>query len=74
MVEGVVAELGIPVELRFGAKIEGRFEPSHLVADASLAKNELNWMPTHRLSHAVWELSRVSFPHLNLAEPVRSIA
>jgi len=73
MVEGVVAELGIPVKLRFGAKAEGRFEPSHLVADASLAKNELNWSPAQRLSHAVWELSRASFPNLNLAEPVRLI-
>ena len=73
MVEGVVTELGIPVKLRFGAKAEGRFEPSHLVADASRAKNELNWFPAQRLSHAVWELSRASFPDLNLAEPVRLI-
>jgi UDP-glucose 4-epimerase len=73
MVEGVVTELGIPVKLRFGAKAEGRFEPSHLVADASRAKKELNWSPTQRLSHAVWELSRESFPDLNLAEPVRLI-
>jgi nucleoside-diphosphate-sugar epimerase len=73
MVEGVVAELGIQVELRFGAKAEGRFEPSHLVADASLARNELNWSPTQPLSHAVWELSRESFSDLNLAEPVRLI-
>ena len=73
MVEGVVAELGIPVELRFGAKTLGRFEPGHLVADASLAKNELNWFPTHRVSHAVWELSRESFPALNLAQPVALI-
>jgi nucleoside-diphosphate-sugar epimerase len=74
MVEGVVAELDIPVKLRFGAKAEGRFEPSHLVADASLARNELNWFPTQRLTHAVWELSRVSFPDLNLAAPIRSTA
>jgi nucleoside-diphosphate-sugar epimerase len=69
MVEGVVAELDIPVKLRFGAKAEGRFEPSHLVADASLAKNELNWFPSQRLSHAVWELSKESFPELKLDEP-----
>jgi hypothetical protein len=69
MVEGVVAELGIPVKLRFGAKAEGRFEPSHLVADASLARNELNWFPAQSLSHAVWELSKESFPELNLSEP-----
>ena len=69
MVEGVVAELGIPVKLRFGAKAEGRFEPSYLVADSSLAKKKLNWFPAQRLSHAVWELSRESFRDLNLSEP-----
>ena len=69
MVEGVVGELGIPVKLRFGAKAEGRFEPSYLVADSSLAKKKLNWFPAQRLSHAVWELSRESFRDLNLSEP-----
>ena len=69
MVEGIVAELGIPVKLRFGAKAEGRFEPSYLVADSSLAKKKLNWFPAQRLSHAVWELSRESFRDLNLSEP-----
>jgi UDP-glucose 4-epimerase len=69
MVEGVVAELGIPVKLRFGAKAEGRFEPSYLVADSSLAKKKLNWFPAQRLSHAVWELSRESFRDLNLSAP-----
>jgi UDP-glucose 4-epimerase len=69
MVEGVVAELGIPVKLRFGGKAEGRFEPSHLVADSSLAMKKLNWFPAQRLSHAVWELSRESFRDLNLSEP-----
>lgn len=69
MVEGVVAELGIPVKLRFGAKAEGRFEPSYLVADSSLAKKKLNWFPAQSLSHAVWELSRESFRDLNLSEP-----
>lgn len=69
IVESVVAELGIPVELRFGVKASGRFEPPHLVADHSKAGNELGWHPVHRLAHAVWELSKESFPDLNLAEP-----
>ncbi|MEI6051860.1 MAG: NAD(P)-dependent oxidoreductase [Opitutaceae bacterium] len=69
LVEGVVSELNIPVELRFGAKALGRFEPGHLVADFSRARKELGWIPTHRLSHAVFELSKESFPDLNLSEP-----
>jgi nucleoside-diphosphate-sugar epimerase len=69
IVESVVSELGIPVELRFGAKASGRFEPAHLVADHSKAGRELGWHPVHRLAHAVWELSKESFPDLNLSEP-----
>jgi UDP-arabinose 4-epimerase len=69
IVEDVVLELGIPVELRFGARESGRFEPSRLVADASKAGCELGWVPKHRLAHAVWELSKESFPGLNLREP-----
>ncbi|MEI6377209.1 MAG: NAD(P)-dependent oxidoreductase [bacterium] len=69
IVETVVSELGITVELRFGAKASGRFEPAYLVADHSKAEKELGWYPVHRLAHAVWELSKESFPDLNLAEP-----
>lgn len=69
IVEGVVLELGIPVELRFSARASGRFEPPRLVADASKAGRELGWIPRHRLAHAVWELSKESFPELNLPEP-----
>lgn len=69
IVESVVSELGIPVELKFGAKAAGRFEPGHLVADHSKAGRELGWFPVHRLAHAVWELSKESFPSLNLVEP-----
>jgi nucleoside-diphosphate-sugar epimerase len=69
LVEKIVTELNIPVELRFGAKCAGQFEPSHLVSDSSRAKQELGWVPIHRLAHAVWELSRDSFPKLSLSTP-----
>ena len=74
MVEGVVAELGLSVELNFGAKPPHRFEPEFLVADWSKANRDLGWRPRHRLSHAVWELSRASFPGLDLREPPREIS
>jgi GDP-4-dehydro-6-deoxy-D-mannose reductase len=73
IVESVVSELGIPVELCFGTKPSGRFDPPYLVADHSKAGNELGWYPVHRLAHAVWELSKESFPDLNLAEPIELI-
>lgn len=69
IVESVVSELGITVKLCFGVKASGRFEPTYLVADASKAGREWGWHPVHRLAHAVWELSKESFPGLNLPEP-----
>jgi nucleoside-diphosphate-sugar epimerase len=73
LVEGIVEELGIRVELRFGAKTASKFEPGKLIADSSRARKELDWFPTHNLSHAVWELSKESFPDLNLIEPKKHI-
>jgi len=69
MVEGVIAELEIPVDLEFGAKSPGKFEPACLVADNSKAADQLGWCPRHRLAHAVWELAGESFPELTLREP-----
>lgn len=68
-----VEELGLQVELQFGAKSAGLHEPSCLVADAARAREELGWQPKQRISHAVWELACESFPELKLAEPRESI-
>jgi UDP-glucose 4-epimerase len=72
LVRGIADELGLQVELKFGAKSAGPHEPSCLVADAARAKEELGWQPKHRMSHAVWELAHESFPALKLAEPRES--
>lgn len=72
LVQGVVEELGLQVELRFGAKSAGVHEPSCLVADATKAREVLGWQPKQRMSHAVWELARESFPELRLVEPRES--
>jgi nucleoside-diphosphate-sugar epimerase len=69
LVEEVVAETALPVQLRFGAHGYGTFEPRHLVADIAHARQVLAWRPTHRLSHAVWELAQASFPMLRLRRP-----
>jgi len=73
LVEDVVAELEIPVQLNFGGVTPHAFEPSFLVANCSKANKELGWQPRHRLAHAVWELSRESFPQIHLREPKREI-
>lgn len=69
VIEGVVADLDLEVELEFGAREPGRFEPSFLVADIGRAARDLGWQPRHNLAHAVWQLARESFPALRVREP-----
>ena len=69
LVVTIVEELDLKVQLNFGARPFGRFEPLHLVADISRAREELGWRPRHNLAHAVWQLARESFPDLSLREP-----
>ena len=65
----IVDELEIPVELKFGERSFGPFEPMHLVANIARVGKELKWRPEHRLAHAVWQLARSSFPNLKLKKP-----
>ena len=65
----IVDELEIPVQLKFGERPYGTFEPMHLVADITHARRELKWRPEHRLAHAVWQLAKTSFPALKLKQP-----
>lgn len=69
LLTGVVADLDLDVDLRFGARPYPRFEPMHLVADTRRAQAELGWTARHNLAHAVWELASVSFPELSAREP-----
>ncbi len=69
MLEDIVAQLGLDVDLRFGARDYARFEPMFLVADIARAKSELGWRPTTNLAHSVWRLAQASFPSLKLTEP-----
>lgn len=73
LIERVVEELALPVQLNFGARPCGSFEPAHLVANIARAGQELGWQPRHNLAHAVWQLSQSSFPDLNLKEPREAI-
>lgn len=69
MLENIVAQLGLDVDLRFGARDYARFEPMFLVADIARAKRELGWWPATNLAHSVWRLAQASFPSLILTEP-----
>jgi nucleoside-diphosphate-sugar epimerase len=69
LIEGLMDELQLPANLRFGSRPFGRFEPQHLVADTTRAALELDWRPRHNLAHAIWQLAQESFPSLNLREP-----
>ena len=69
LLEGLVAELGLRVTLNFGVRPHHPVEPMFLVADTTRARRDLGWKPAHNLAHAVWQLSRASFPELKLSEP-----
>jgi nucleoside-diphosphate-sugar epimerase len=56
LIEEVVAELGLKVELRFGARPASPHEPRFLVADITRARRELHWEPRRSLASAVKEL------------------
>lgn len=73
LVERVRDELALDVDLRFGERPLGRFEPVHLVADIRRAAEALGWRPRHNLAHAVWQLARESFPELRVREPAEHI-
>lgn len=69
VIEQIVDELEIPVQLVFGERSLGKFEPEYLVADITSAEKELDWMPKYNLAYAVWQLARESFPALKLKRP-----
>ena len=69
LVEQLIDELGLHVDLQFGAVRMHPFEPMHSVADIARAKEHLGWQPRTRLAHAVWELARDQYQDLKLPEP-----
>jgi nucleoside-diphosphate-sugar epimerase len=73
LLESVVEQLGLTVELRFGARGYAPFEPMHLVADITHARRELDWQPRQNLAFAVWQLAQASFPTLRLKQPAEHV-
>jgi UDP-glucose 4-epimerase len=69
LVHDVVEQIGLDVELNFGARDYARFEPKHMVADISQAEKLLRWKPRTNFAYAIWELACDSFPELKLRKP-----
>jgi nucleoside-diphosphate-sugar epimerase len=68
IVRSVCDELGLEVQIEFGAVPFHPLEPMHLVADIDLAQT-LGWRPHIRLAYAVWQLAEAMFPGLALRQP-----
>jgi len=69
IVEEVIEELGLKVNLRWGGREFSRFEPMHLVADVTRAREGLKWEARTSLAYAIWELARASFPRVKVRKP-----
>jgi UDP-glucose 4-epimerase len=73
LVQDVVEQMGLDVQLNFGARDYARFEPKYLAADISRAEEILHWRPRTNFARAIWELARESFPDLKVKKPRTSI-
>jgi nucleoside-diphosphate-sugar epimerase len=71
LVEAVIDQLGLKVDVRFGARSKGAHEPMFMVADPTRAQTELHWNRRENIAHAVWRLARTSLPSLYIEEPPR---
>jgi nucleoside-diphosphate-sugar epimerase len=71
LVSAVVKELGLKLDIRFGARPYSESEPMFMVADTTRAHNELHWRTKESVAQAVWQLARSSLPSLQLKEPPR---
>ena len=73
LIETVVKQIGLDVNLNFGARDYARYEPMFLSADINRAAEEIGWVPRHNLAHAVWQLACESFPQLQVKEPRETV-
>jgi nucleoside-diphosphate-sugar epimerase len=74
LIEDLVKDLGLEVQLNFGARDYLQSEPKYLVADISRARRFLNWQSRTNFPYAIWQLARESFPSLGLKEPPQAQA
>ena len=73
MVEEVLDDLELKVKVRWGGREFSPWEPMHLVADATRAREGLKWEARTSLAYAIWDLARVSFPDLKVRKPKKYV-
>jgi nucleoside-diphosphate-sugar epimerase len=71
LVTSVIDQLGLKIDVQFGARPLAGDEPMFLVPDTARAQTDLGWRARENVAHAVWRLARRSFPALVVNEPVR---
>lgn len=72
LVLSVTQDLGIDVDVRFGARAYSPHEQMFMAADITSASRNLGWQPRENIAQAVWELARISFPSLKIDNPKKA--
>ena len=72
LVTSVTQDLGIDVDVRFGARAYSPHEQMFMAADITNARRELGWQPRENIAQAVWELASSSFPALKIDKPKKA--
>ena len=71
LVTSVIDQLGLNVDLEFGARPHAMGEPMFMVPDMTHTRETLGWQARENVAHAVWRLAQRSFPSLVTKEPAR---
>ena len=71
LVTSVIDQLGLNVDVEFGARPHAMNEPMFMVPDMTHTRKALGWQARENVAHAVWRLVQRSFPSLVTKEPAR---
>ena len=71
LVTSVIDQLGLNVDVEFGARPPAMNEPMFMVPDMTHTRKTLGWQARENVAHAVWRLAQRSFPSLVTKEPAR---
>jgi nucleoside-diphosphate-sugar epimerase len=71
LVTSVIDQLGLNIDIDWGARPHADDEPMFVVPDMTHTRQVLGWQARENIAHAVWRLARQSFPSLKIREPKR---
>ena len=71
LVTSVIDQLGLNVDVEFGARPHAMGEPMFMVPDMTHTRETLGWQARENVAYAVWRLAQRSFPSLVTKEPAR---